>query len=392
MSKLTNVAIKALLPREKAYKVSDGRGLLLLISPAGGKLWRFDYRFSGKRKDMALGAWPAVSLAAARQQRDRLREVLTSGLDPSKGIAGDRTFKDTADLWWQSRKGAWTERYAQTVRTRLDNDMTPTFGDRLMGGITSQMALDGLRQMEARGAIEAAHRMRNVVREIFDFHAADIGQDLPNPTRNLGKALSSRPPKVRRAALRVDALPDFYCRLAAYDLDDMTKDALRLTILAAVRTVEAIGARVEEFERLGEAEPLWRIPATRMKMKSEHLIPLAPQVVQIVQKYAAGRSHGLLLPRPTRSGQMSNNTMLYAMYRLGYHGRATVHGFRGTFSTAANEAGWNSEWIERQLAHVERDEVRHAYNAAEYLPGRRKLLEWWADLNAGQAMIGDMLG
>lgn len=218
-----------------------------------------------------------------------------------------------------------------------------------------------------------------MIGQIFRFAIAS-GRAKRDPTQDLRGALKSPKRVEHRRALPHGDLPGFLRALDAYDGEPMTKLALKLMVLTFVRTGELRAARWAEFERLDGPEPLWRIPAARMKMRFEHLVPLAPQVVAVLQdlRPLAGRNPHLF-PSPSKEGFMSNNTMLFAMYRMGYHGRATVHGFRGMASTWLNEAGYNPDWIERQLAHDERNEVRGAYNSAQYLAGRRQMMRDWAD-------------
>jgi integrase len=200
-----------------------------------------------------------------------------------------------------------------------------------------------------------------------------------DPTADLRGALKAREPAKRRSALPAKALPEFLRKLEAYDGDESTRLALELALLTMVRTAELRFARWAEFEDLDGAEPLWRISAARMKMRRPHLVPLAPAAVDVLRRLKPLSSKSeLVLPADTRSGVISENTMLYALYRLGYHGRATVHGFRSTASTILNEQHFNRDWIEMQLAHAD-GSVRAIYNAAEWLPGRREMLIWWAD-------------
>jgi integrase len=193
---------------------------------------------------------------------------------------------------------------------------------------------------------------------------------LPSPRKRGHKAMSR------------DELPCFLAKLSAYDGDPRTRIALKMIVLTFVRTGELRAAEWSEFDDLNGTEPLWRIPAERMKMKREHFVPLTPQVVSLLRELRAlpgSKARRFLFPFPAREGCMSYNTMLYALYRMGYHSRATVHGFRAMASTALNEMGFRSDVIERQLAHEERDAVRAAYNRAEYLGERRAMMKRWAD-------------
>jgi integrase len=223
-----------------------------------------------------------------------------------------------------------------------------------------------------------ARRLNNHVGEIFRYAVA-LGVAKRDPSRDITAALKERPPVKHRAAMPRKELPLFFGKLEQEPLEKSTKIALLLTIYTLVRTNETRFARWSEFEDLDGKRPLWRIPPERMKMRSEHLVPLAPSVRSLLQELQAIDLPGPHLFPGNRKGVMSENTMLYALYRLGYHGKATVHGFRGTGSTILNESGkFEPDWIERQLAHDERDQIRAAYNSAQYLKQRRIMLEWWA--------------
>lgn len=231
---------------------------------------------------------------------------------------------------------------------------------------------------EGQFYVSPGGQIRMSLDRVFRYGVA-TGRCHRDPTSDLRGALRAAPPAKRRAALLPRELPEFMQRLREYDGVSQTKLALELLIHTFVRTSEVRFARWFEFEGLEGEEPLWRIPASRMKMRRDHLVPLSPQVVRLVYeaRELAGKSD-LLFPAPTRSGVISENTMLYAMYRMGYHGRATVHGFRSTASTILNEREFNRDWVEMQLAHAEGD-IRSVYNAAEWLAGRRTMMNWWSE-------------
>ncbi len=241
--------------------------------------------------------------------------------------------------------------------------------------------LEVLRKVEKRGVIETARRLRQICGQVFRYAVASgrANHDLSGGLR--GALKSPGRPRGHRA-MGLDQLPDFLRALGAYDGDVRTSLALRLMVLTFARTTELRAARWSEIENLEGGQPLWRIPAERMKMKREHVVPLAPQAVKLLRELRALPGSGaspFLFPSPSREGHMSNNTMLYALYRLGYHGRATVHGFRAMASTSLNEMGFRPDLIERQLAHQERDAARAAYNRAEYLAERRAMMKDWAN-------------
>ena len=384
---LSDAACRNAKPADKALKLHDSGGLYLFVSPAGGKLWRVDYRLEGKRRTASLGAYPGVSLAAARKARDDLKGHLAAQADPAqvkrqekraKQAMASNTFERLAREWFAAKVAAWVPSYSDRLMSRLEADIFPPLGSRPITEIEPPDVLDAIRKVEARGAVELAKREMQVVGQIFRFAIAS-GRAKRDPTQDLRGALKSPGRQQHHRAMPRDDLPDFLKALDAYDGEPMTKLALKLMVLTFVRTGELRAARWAEFEALDGPEPLWRIPAERMKMRFEHLVPLTPQAVAVLQELRplAGRSPHLF-PSPSKEGFMSNNTMLFAMYRMGYHGRATVHGFRGVASTWLNEAGYHPDWIERQLAHDERNEVRGAYNSAQYLAGRRQMMGAWA--------------
>lgn len=387
---LTDAAIRSAKPRANPYKIADGGGLHLLVQPNGSRLWRMAYRFAGKQKTIALGTYPTTSLAKARESRDSTKRLLADGLDPSvqkrrerlaKKVSADATFKALALEYIGNRRHALTPLYADQIIRRLEADIFPRLGARPISDIDAPELLDVLRNVERRGVLEQARRLRQTVGQVFRY-AMVTGRAKHDPSTALKGALKPKGRQRHHTAMPRDELPAFLQALHSYDGDPRTAIALRLIVLTMVRTTEMRAASWAEFERLDGREPLWRIPAERMKMRFEHLVPLSRQTVDALQELrtlpGAGNSPHLF-PSPSREGYISNNTCLYALYRLGWHGRATVHGFRGVASTLLNEAGFPSDWIERQLAHDERDAVRGAYNSAQYLPGRRVMMQHWAD-------------
>jgi integrase len=237
--------------------------------------------------------------------------------------------------------------------------------------------LDAIRKIEARGAIEMAKRVMQMASEIFRYGVA-TARCRRDPTADVRGALKPKPPAKHRTALPASELSVFMAGLDHYDGHVVTKLALKLLILTFVRTAELRFALWSEFESLDNSDALWRIPAERMKMRRAHLVPLAPQTVSVLRelKKQTGKSE-FLFPAQTGSGVISANTLIFALYRMGYHSRATVHGFRSTASTILNEGQFNRDWIEMQLAHFD-GSVRGIYNAAEWLPGRREMMDWWA--------------
>ena len=385
---LTDVSCRNAKPRGRAYKLTDGEGLHLLVQPNGSRLWRLAYRFDRKQKTASLGPYPMVGLAEAREKRLAARKLLLGGIDPAvareeqrraRRLAAANTFEAVAREWHDCQRNAWVPGHADRVMSRLERDAFPLLGSRQVNEIEAPDILEAIRKVEKRGAFDIAKRANQTISAVMRFAIA-TGRATRDPAADLRGALRA-PPKVKHhAALPEADLAEFVSRLDGYEGEPRTRLALKLTLLTFVRSSEVRFAAWSEFERLETEEPLWRIPAERMKAGREHLVPLAPQTVEVLRdlRELAGRS-AFVFPAPAQSGVISENTMIYALYRLGYRGRLTVHGFRRMASTILNEAGFNSDWIERQLAHVHRDKIRRAYNAAEWLAGRRQMMAWWAD-------------
>ncbi|HEY9723527.1 MAG TPA: integrase arm-type DNA-binding domain-containing protein [Oscillatoriaceae cyanobacterium] len=375
---------------ESPIKLSDGEGLHLLVQPNGSRLWRLAYRFGGKQKTLALGSYPDVSLAEARGGRRKAKAMLRQGDDPGearkaeKRAAGNEasSFEALAKRWHESQKGGWVPDYAARVLKRLEQDVFPDLGARQVASINSTDVLRVLRNVERRGAVETARRLRLYIRDVFGFAQAERLVDM-NPAEGLTKALKARPAKVHRRALAQRELPEFLRNLKAYDGGLIAKSAIRLTLLTAARTSEVRFSTWDEFDLANEETSMWRLSPERMKVKgrtADHLVPLSRQAREVLLELRPFTGDGkYVFASDTKTGCISENTMLYGLYRMGYHNRATIHGFRRTASTILNEHGFNRDWIERQLAHLDRDEVRAAYNAAEYLPERRRMMQWWAD-------------
>jgi integrase len=387
---LTDVKCRNAKGKASACKLSDGGGLHLLVSADGAKYWRLAYRWHGKQRTLALGVYPAVGLAEARAARDDAKRSLAASLDPSivkrerkraAKVAAGNSFETVAREWHENWKGARTPYYAGQILRRLQTDVFPTIGRRPIADIESPELLDMLRKVEKRGVHETARRLKQLVGQIFRF-AIVTGRAKRDPSADLKDALKATGEPQHHKAMPLLELPTFLRRLETYSGEQQTKLALKLVTLTFLRTTELRAGKWCELENLDdEGSAQWRIPAERMKMRLEHLVPLSCQAVAVLRQLRAlSGSSPNIFPSPGKGGCMSSNTMLYALYRMGYHGRATTHGFRAIASTILNESNlFNRDWIERQLAHVERNEVRRAYNAAEWLPDRRRMMQWWAD-------------
>jgi len=382
---LTNTRISTSKPLKKPYKLADGGGLYLLITPTSSKYWRLKYRLHGKEKTLALGVYPEVSLKQAREARDEAKKLIKQGNDPvvkrkeekqQRVIDGTNTFEAIAREWHEHQKGLWTAGHATDVLSSLEKEIFPEFGYKPIREVQPLEILTAIRKIEKRGALDIAGRVLQRVRAVFRY-AVQTGKLIINPATELTGVLKAR--KVRhQPALKAEDLPEFLNKLDNYDGEPITVYALKFLILTFVRPGELRFAKWNEIDLAGK---LWRIPAERMKMRAEHLVPLSKQALAVLEDLKPLTGHRELL-FPSRNGQgkpMSENTIIYALYRMGYHSRATGHGFRATASTILNEQGWRPDVIERQLAHKERNEVRAAYHRSEYLPDRKKMMQWWAD-------------
>jgi integrase len=395
---LTDVKCRNAKAKLKPYKLSDGGGLHLLITADRAKYWRLAYRWHGKQRTLALGVYPAVGLVEARAARDDAKRSLAANIDPSTvkrerkraaKVAADNSFEAVAREWHENWKDARTPYYAGQILRRMEADIFPTIGRRPIAELEPAELLDMLRKVEKRGVNETARRLKQLVGQIFRF-AIVTGRAKRDPSADLKDALRATGEPRHHRAMPLTELPTFLKKLETYDGEPETRLALKLMTLTFLRTTELRAGKWNELEDLDGTSPQWRIPGERMKMRLEHLVPLSRQAVGVLRELRTfSRNSPNLFPSPGKEGYMSSNTMLYALYRMGYHGRATTHGFRGVASTILNESNlFNRDWIERQLAHVERNEVRRAYNAAEWMPDRRRMMQWWADHLTAMALEG----
>ncbi|MDN0085416.1 tyrosine-type recombinase/integrase [Crenobacter sp. SG2305] len=392
--KLTDPIIKAAKPQEKPYPLTDGEGLTLLVQPTGAKWWRFRYRYTGKAKMLSLGVYgdptkdpKAITLKAARAERDRLQALLAEGVDPSQArqeeklltkMAAENSFESVARAWWADWSAARSARHADYVMRRLEADVFPVIGNKPVTEITTPLLLMTVKKIEARGALDIAKRALQTCGQVMRYAVAH-GLAERNPAADVkpADALKSHK-KTNYARLSAKELPELLRQIDAYEGQPLTRLALQLMAHTFVRTSELIGARWEEIDIPAR---VWRIPAERMKMKTEHIVPLSAQAVAVIEearKISGGRP--LVFPSERGEGRsMSNNTVLYALYRMGYHSRMTGHGFRGIASTVLHEMGFDHEHIELQLAHAPRNSVSAAYNHARYLEQRARLMQRWSD-------------
>ncbi|EGO3614955.1 phage integrase central domain-containing protein [Escherichia coli] len=383
--KLNARQVDAAKPREKAYKLADGAGLYLEVVPSGSRYWRMKYRFNGKEKRMAFGVYPAVSLAQARALRDDAKKKLAEGIDPSlakkeeklvRDVQLNNTFQAVALEWHGTKVSRWSEGYASDIIEAFNQDIFPYIGQQPVNEIKPLVLLNVLRRIESRGATEKAKKVRQRCSEVFRY-AIVTGRAEYNPAADLTSAMSGHESK-HYPFLTVEELPDFFKALAGYTGSPLVVLAARLLILTGVRTGELRGAFWSEFDL---EKAVWEIPAERMKMKRPHLVPLSTQALEIVQqlKVMSGQ-YPLVFPgRNDPRKTMSEASINQVFKRIGYTGRVTGHGFRHTMSTILHEEGFNTAWIETQLAHVDKNAIRGTYNHALYLEGRREMMQWYAD-------------
>lgn len=389
---LKELEVKYAGKRQKPYKLSDGGGLHLLVQPNGSKLWRLKYRFGGKEKLLSFGKYPDVSLAAARQRRDSARTLLAEGSDPSlvapmeEEESSVRSFEVIARQWHANREEGLNPAHAQRVLSRMERDVFPAIGAWEITKIKTPEILAMIRKVEARGALDISRRIKQGVSQVFRFAIAN-GWAEHDPTMHLLGALKPKPRVQHMARVPMKELPGLVRGIANYDGDEsprcreITRDALMFTLLTWARTSETRFATWAEFEGLNGPEPLWRISAERMKMGREHLVSLSAQAVAILKRRRLETKSEYVFTGSKKGQPISENTMIYACYRMGYRRRQTVHGFRGLASTWANEAQcYQPDWIEMALAHSDENEVRGAYNSALYMEPRRTMLQQWANM------------
>ena len=388
---LTDAAIRGAKPRERPYKLTDGAGLHLYVTPAGGKLWRMRYEVAGKEKLLSFGPYPEISLAAARLKRDAAKAVLRDGQDPSlrrklhRAAAVDAsaaTFEAVARDWYARQAPTWTERHAADVLDSLERDVFPPLGSLPIKEITPPMVLTVLRAIEARPALETARRVRQRMSAVFVYAiASGVGE--ADPAAIVKSAMVPMTKGRQPAVTELAEARAVLAQAEAQPAHPVTKLALRLLALTAVRPGEIRGATWAEFEGLADSEPVWRVPGERMKMKREHLVPLSRQAVEVINTVRPLTGRGpLVFPNARHAHRpMSENAIGYLLNRAGYHHRHVPHGWRATFATVMNERHRHDRHvIDLMLAHAPKDKTESAYNRAAHMARRRELAQEWADV------------
>ena len=384
---LTDTEIRRSKPAERAYKLFDGGGLHLLVTPSGGRLWRWKYRFEGKERQLALGSYPTLTLADARERHATARKQLANGVDPMAErkaektavlVATEHTFQKIAEQWLEHWRGNKSARHSETTRNRLKVNVYPLLGGRPIAEIEPMELVRLAKSIESRGASDMAKRILQIIGMVCRYAVAH-GYVKRNPAAEIRPSDILKPTrKINMARIDARELPALLRAIEVYEGRQLTRLAIKLMALTFVRTSELICARWDEFDF--EASR-WSIPAARMKMKTPHIVPLSRQAVEVLEllRTISGEEELVFPGEQDQTKPMSNMTILKALERMGYKGRMTGHGFRGLASTILHEQGYNHDHIELQLAHAPRNEVSAAYNHALYLEPRARMMQDWAD-------------
>lgn len=384
---LTNTEVLRAKALEKDLTLHDGDGLFLIVKTSGKKLWRFRYQrpATKQRTMLGLGAFPALSLADARGLRADYLALLANGIDPQiqaevaeeeQQIALDSIFSTVAANWFKLKSKSVTPDYAKDIWRSLEKDVFPAIGEIPVQQIKARTLIEALEPIKARGALETVRRLVQRINEIM-IYAVNTGLIDANPASGVGMAFE-KPKKQNMPTLRPEELPKLMRSLIMSNLSVPTRCLIEWQLLTLVRPSEASGARWVEVDF---DENLWTIPAERMKAKREHIVPLSPQALEILEAMkpiSAHREH-VFPSRNDPKQPMNSQTANAALKRIGYGGKLVAHGLRAIASTAMNEAGLNSDVIEAALAHIEKNEVRRAYNRSTYLEKRKELMSWWGN-------------
>lgn len=365
---LTVKAVEAAKPRDKGYKLTDGAGLYLYVTTAGGKSWRANYSQAGKQKTRTYGLWPVMSLQDARKAHSAAKE-------PDAQLPA--TFESVAREWLKHKLPTLSNgKHQIQVENTLERFVFPVIGSRTIGDITRAELVSVVKAVQADGIVETAHRVSGRINMVFDY-AQDAGLIESHPAANLVRVLQSRKTKKPMASIPPAEAGELLKLIEGYD-EPVTRLGLKLLAHTFVRSREL---RYMQWGEIIESGNIWLIPADRMKLRKPHVVPLSKQAKAVIKKLElinGERQYVFASPLKPKS-PISENTLLFALYRLGYRGRMTAHGFRALASTVLNQNGFNHDVIERQLSHKEADAVRAAYNRAEYLDARREMMQWWAD-------------
>lgn len=384
---LTAKKIESLKPSERMYRVADERGLCLEVPPSGAKRWRYRYRYNGKAKMLSLGVYPEISLKDARMRLEDCRKQLAHGIDPSEQRkeelaerSGKYTFEYVAREWFGKFTVKWSEGHAETVIERLEKNVFPFIGNTPIKQVTAPELLTIIERIELRGAVEVARRVRGICSQIFRY-AMVTGKADQDPAAAIRGAVPPLPKNVKHHAAITEPkkIGSLLRAIDSFDGTIIVHSALRLAPLVFVRPNEL---RRAEWAEIDLQNSLWQISAEKMKAKRPHVVPLSKQAKEIFEVMLPITGSGKYVFPSMRSEArpMSENTINAALRRLGFSkDEMTCHGFRSMASTNLNSKGWGRDAIERQLAHVEGNSVRAAYNHADYMQERVEMMQWWAD-------------
>lgn len=368
---MTNKKIDGAKPATKPYKLSDAHGLFIIILPSGTKSWRYLYKLDGKHKTKTFGKYPQIGVADARQLLNAFKLELAQGINESS-----ITFDALKREWLLHKMPQLRNaKHKQQVEYRLDTFVSPHIGKRAVDSLRRADFVSVVQRIQTGGIIETAHRVATHIRQVMDY-AVDLGKIESHSATGLSRVLKT--PKTKHMnCIEVKDAGDLIRKINSYD-EPITRLGLLFALATFVRTSELRGMRWDEIQD----DKFWVIPETRMKMKKPHVVPLSYFALDILKQLDVFTGDDdLVFQSPKRPNHpISENTLLFALYRLGYRGIMTIHGFRALASTVLNsQSPFSHDVIERQLAHKETDLVRAAYNRAEYLDERIKLMDWWAD-------------
>ena len=388
--KLNDRQIKNAKPAEKPFKLNDGKGLYLYINTSGGKLWRFDFSHNGKRKTLSIGKYPTISLVEARQAAENARRLLVSGQDPSEAkqqekrerqAAALNTFEAIARRWHSDNLIRWKENHAARVLRYFETDVFPVIGEMPIQEIRVSDIKTVLDGVMTRGVNNTAEKIREWIGSIFD-NAVMLEVVETNPAYSLRKYIPAKQTD-HRPALPREELTEFFRRLILAEIEPQNRIALILNMLTFLRSTELRGGQWNEIDF---DAAIWTVPAQRMKHektapKPPHAVPLADWTLELLAelKELTGNTSFLFPSRTKTDGFISDATISRIIERMGYKGRVTPHGFRSLASSVLNEQGFNPDAIERQLAHIENNKIRAAYNRADYLNERKEFMQWYSD-------------
>ncbi len=382
---LTDIQIKRAKPQDKPYTMNDGHGLSLLIKPDGSKGWRFRFRFAGKARLMSFGSYELVSLAEAREKRDTARKQVANGIDPveerkaqklAQKLSTENSFESVSREWHAAKADRWTIAYREEIIKTFEQDVFPFIGKRPISEIKPLELLEVLKRIEKRGALEKTRKVRQRCGEVFRY-AIITGRAEYNPAPDLAIALAI-PKQKHHPFLSAEELPHFVRDLESYTGSIITKNAAKILMMTGVRTQEMRFATWSEIDLI---KGIWEIPAERMKMRRPHIVPLSSQVIELFKQLQPITSDYpyVFIGRNDRRKPISKESVNQVIESLGYKGRTTGHGFRHTLSTILHEMGFESAWIEIQLAHVDKNTIRGTYNHALYLDKRKYMMQKYSD-------------